>query len=100
MSDLNSDMHWSRTANRIGAALHSALSRSARARGSAAAGVCAVALALSQPVAACPSCAEGSAARGAVLQDHFGRNLACTVLPFLIIGAVCAGVEPIGRRQP
>lgn len=64
------------------------------------AGVQLAALALTRTVAACPSCAEGVLARQAVLQEHFGRNFACAVLPFLIIGVVCAGVERMGRRGP
>ena len=63
-------------------------------------GVCVLALAPSRTVAACPNCAEGVLAREAVLQEDFGRNFAYAVLPFFIIGAVCAGVERIGRRDP
>jgi hypothetical protein len=58
------------------------------------------ALALTRTVAACPNCAEGVLARQAVLQEHFGRNFACAVLPFVVIGAICAGVERMGRRGP
>ena len=63
------------------------------------AGVCATVVALSGPAAACPRCAEGMLARAAVLREDFGRNFAFSVLPFLIIGAVCARVEGIGRPR-
>jgi hypothetical protein len=63
-------------------------------------GAAGVLLAFSPPAAACPSCAEGVLARQAVWQEGFGRNFACALLPFLIIGAVCAGAERIGRRGP
>jgi hypothetical protein len=64
------------------------------------AGVQVAALAMTRTVAACPDCAEGMLARQAVLQEHLSRNFACAVLPFLIIGAICAGVERMGRRGP
>jgi hypothetical protein len=57
-------------------------------------------LPLSRTAAACPNCAEGVLARRAVLQEDFGRNFVYAALPFLIIGAVCAGAERLGRRRP
>lgn len=59
------------------------------------------ALALLQPAVAeaCPSCAEGIQARGEVYRDDFAFNLGVAVLPFLLIGAICARAEAIGRAR-
>lgn len=51
------------------------------------------------PAAACPYCVEGRQARSEVLSEGFAFNLAACALPFLVIGAVCARAEKIGRRQ-
>jgi hypothetical protein len=54
-------------------------------------------LGASTPAAACPRCADGQEARRQVLDDGFVRNLATSLLPFLIVGAVSAGTHAIGR---
>ena len=57
-----------------------------------------VALLLVAPHAvACPSCVEGVQARAAVWQDDFGPQLVVVLLPFLVIGVLCARAEAIGR---
>lgn len=48
---------------------------------------------------ACPSCPVGQEARRQVWRDRFIDNLAVTLLPFLIIGAVSARVHHIGRPR-
>lgn len=58
-----------------------------------------VVLGASMPAAACPSCADGQAARREVIADGFLRNLATSLLPFLIVGAVSAGTHAIGRSR-
>jgi hypothetical protein len=58
-----------------------------------------VVLAASTPAAACPGCADGQAARREVIADGFLRNLATSLLPFLIVGAVSAGTHAIGRSR-
>jgi hypothetical protein len=50
------------------------------------------------PARACPNCAAGREARAAVWSDGFVRNLATAVLPFVVIGAVCARLHDVGRR--
>lgn len=51
------------------------------------------------PAQACPNCDPGREARADVWSDGFFlRNLATAVLPFVVIGAVCASVQKIGRR--
>jgi hypothetical protein len=54
-------------------------------------------LILTAPAAACPDCAEGVQARAAVWRDGFGHNWAVAALPFLIVGALCARAQAIGR---
>jgi hypothetical protein len=61
------------------------------------AGACALLL-LAPPACACPRCAEGMQARQAVLHEDFGRNLAVAALPFLLIGALCARLDAIGKN--
>jgi hypothetical protein len=60
---------------------------------------CAV-LARTQSAHACPNCAAGVQARAEVLNEAFESNLFVTLLPFLIIGAICFGAEQIGRPMP
>ena len=55
-------------------------------------------LALAPPAFACPDCVEGRAARSQVWQDGFAQNLVVALLPFLLIGAISARAEAIGRR--
>jgi hypothetical protein len=59
----------------------------------------AAALAAAAPALACPSCPEGQKARSEVWSDGFATNLAVAVLPFVVIGAVAAGADGIGRRS-
>jgi hypothetical protein len=79
----------------------------ARSRTPRAAAVCrtagaslAVVAALSAggPAEACPSCPVGRQARSEVWNCDFEQNLFYALLPFLVIGAVCLGVERIGRK--
>jgi len=58
-----------------------------------------VVLGASTTAGACPRCADGQAARREVIADGFSRNLATSLLPFLIVGAVSAGTHAIGRRR-
>lgn len=41
----------------------------------------------------CPSCPAGREARSEVWNDQFGAHLVAALLPFLVIGAICARVE-------
>jgi hypothetical protein len=50
-----------------------------------------------RPASACPGCAAASAARAEIFGEAFFRNLAVAALPFVIIGAVCARVQRLGR---
>jgi hypothetical protein len=54
-------------------------------------------LAVVRSAAACPDCAVGRTARSQVWGEDFALYLLLTVLPFLLIGAVCLSVEAIGR---
>jgi hypothetical protein len=56
------------------------------------------ALALPLPALACPDCALGREARRSVWSDDFAHHLAVALLPFVVIGAICAHVEARGRR--
>jgi hypothetical protein len=49
------------------------------------------------PARACPSCPAGRQARSEVWNDDFGFNLLVALLPFLVVGAICARAEAIGR---
>jgi hypothetical protein len=49
------------------------------------------------PALACPRCAVGQEARRQVWQDDFFPHLAAAVLPFVIIGAICARLHALGR---
>lgn len=42
---------------------------------------------------ACPDCAVGIVARAEVYDRDFAFNLVVAVLPFLIIGIICRGIE-------
>jgi len=55
-------------------------------------------LTCSAPALACPSCAPGLQARAEVWSDGFLRNLATAALPFVVVGAVCARLQKVGRR--
>lgn len=55
------------------------------------------ALALTAPASACPGCALGQEARREVWRDDFFPHLAVAVLPFIIIGAICARLHTLGR---
>jgi hypothetical protein len=55
-----------------------------------------VANSFSTSLSACPNCALGREARALICQADFGPNLLAVVLPFLVIGAVCAQVEKAG----
>ena len=57
------------------------------------------ALAAAAPALACPSCPEGQKARSEVWNDDFATNLAVAALPFIVIGAVAARADGIGRRS-
>ncbi len=48
---------------------------------------------------ACPNCPAAEQARSQVWRDRFADNLAVAVLPFVIIGAVCARAHGIGRQR-
>jgi hypothetical protein len=65
-----------------------------------AAAVLAGGLALPSSAGACPSCPIGNQARSEVWNQDFGFNVFVALLPFLVIGAICARVEAIGRRRP
>lgn len=56
-------------------------------------------LGASAPAAACPSCAAGQAARSDVWADGFFYNLAAAALPFVVVGAVGAGLHGVGRPR-
>jgi hypothetical protein len=56
-------------------------------------------LALTTPAAACPDCAIGKQARSEVWGRDFGFNLFVALLPFVIIGAICARAEGVGRPR-
>jgi hypothetical protein len=58
---------------------------------------CVVATA-STSVEACPNCEAGRQARSEVWSDDFGFNLSVTLLPFLVIGAICLHAESMGRK--
>ena len=49
------------------------------------------------PVVACPNCIVGREARAQVWNDAFTSHLLVTLLPFLLIGAICLCVESLGR---
>jgi hypothetical protein len=49
------------------------------------------------PAVACPRCVVGQEARRQVWQDDFLPHLAVAVLPFIIIGAICARLHALGR---
>lgn len=49
------------------------------------------------PALACPRCSVGQEARRQVWQDDFFSHLVVAVLPFVIIGAICARVHALGR---
>jgi hypothetical protein len=57
-----------------------------------------VILGVSARAEACPRCSEGEAARQLMYADGFLRNLASLLLPFVLVGAVSAGAQGIGRR--
>lgn len=48
---------------------------------------------------ACPDCAVGRAARSRLWHDDFWLYLTFSVLPFALIGALCIGIEVMGRRS-
>jgi hypothetical protein len=56
-------------------------------------------LARTTPAAACPDCAVGKQARSEVWGHDFGFNLFVALLPFVIIGAICARAEAVGRPR-
>jgi hypothetical protein len=47
---------------------------------------------------ACPSCDASRQARSEAFRDRFAENLTVALTPFVVIGAVCAAVEAIGRK--
>jgi hypothetical protein len=49
--------------------------------------------------AACPSCAEGRAARQQVCGDGFATSLITVLAPFVLVGLVGAWAERIGRAR-
>jgi hypothetical protein len=57
------------------------------------------AVAFASPARACPDCAAGQQARREVWRDDFAFYLSVAVLPFLLIGAVCARIEAMGRPR-
>jgi hypothetical protein len=68
--------------------------QSARSRGLLAPAVCVSAwLSAVDSLHACPSCAAGVQARSQVLANGFSFHLIVALLPFLIIGAICWGIE-------
>jgi hypothetical protein len=50
-------------------------------------------------VEACPNCAAGREARSEVWSGDFVFNFFVSVVPFLLIGAICVCAEAIGRRS-
>lgn len=48
---------------------------------------------------ACPNCAVGRATRSRVWSDDFLLYLTLSALPFVLIGALCIGIEVLGRRS-
>lgn len=62
-------------------------------------GVCSASFARSEVAEACPSCATGESARSEVWADDFGYYLCVALLPFVIIGAICAYVERRGAER-
>jgi hypothetical protein len=61
--------------------------------------VVAGACALPAPADACPACATGEQARSDVWNDDFGFNLVVAVLPFVLIGAISARADSLGRTR-
>jgi hypothetical protein len=49
--------------------------------------------------AACPSCAEGRAARQQVFGDGFATSLMITLAPFVLVGLVSMWAERIGKAR-
>jgi hypothetical protein len=56
-------------------------------------------LAFAWPVRACPKCAAGRDARAQIWTDDFGINLFLALVPFLIVGAVSARANRIGKAE-
>jgi hypothetical protein len=55
---------------------------------------------IAPPVTACPTCPAGREARSEVWTGAFGENLLHTLLPFVVIGVICACVEWMDRATP
>jgi hypothetical protein len=52
---------------------------------------------ISSPVTACPACPAGRQARSEVWSCGFGENLLRMLLPFVVIGVICASIEWTAR---
>jgi hypothetical protein len=59
----------------------------------------AIVLANAGDAGACPRCATGQEARRAVWRDEFVDHFAVTLTPFLIIGAISARLNRLGRMR-